>query len=141
LPFGLLPPLASLVTFLVSGFLALLAAVRLHVRNGQPLAIVLFSLLLCPAVPFNLMTGQNAFFVGALLVGGFGLLPRAPLAAGILFGLISAKPQLWLMVPIALVAGRQWRALASTAATALLLALATLPVFGLEIWRVWLQLA
>ena len=39
-------------------------------RRGR--AIVLFSLLLCPAVPFNVMTGQNAFFVGALLLGGFG---------------------------------------------------------------------
>jgi hypothetical protein len=141
LPFGLLPPLASLLVFLVSGFLALLAAIRLYVGRGQPLAIVLFSLVLCPAVPFNVMTGQNGFFVGALLVGGFGLLPRSPVVAGILLGVLGCKPQLWLMVPVALIAARQWQAFSSAAVTALVLALLTLPVFGIEIWRVWLELA
>jgi alpha-1,2-mannosyltransferase len=140
LPFGSLPPLASLTTFLMSGFVALLAAVRLHVGRGQPRRIVLFSLVLCPAVPFNVMTGQNAFFIGALLVGGFGLLARAPVVGGMLLGVLTFKPQLWLMVPVALVAARQWRALASAAATALLLALLTLPVFGPEIWQAWLAL-
>src|SRR5712692_646419 len=141
LPFGSLPPLASLVAFLAIGFLALLAAVRLYVGRGQPRWIVLFSLVLCPAVPFNVMTGQNAFFIGALLVGGFGMLARYPVGAGILLGVLTFKPQLWLMVPVALVAARQWRALASAAATALLLALLTLPVFGFDIWRAWLVLA
>ncbi len=141
LPFGALPPLASLVTFLASGFVALVAAVRPYVRTGLPRTIVLFSLVLCPAVPFNVMTGQNAFFIGALLVGGFAMLARSPILAGILLGILSFKPQLWLLVPVALVAAREWRALASTAATALLLAVATLPVFGLEIWHAWLALA
>src|SRR5712691_4851147 len=141
LPFGSLPPLASLVAFLAIGFLALLAAVRLYVGGGQPRWIVPFSLVLCPAVPFNVMTGQNAFFIGALLVGGFGLLARYPVVGGVLLGLLTCKPQLWLMVPVALIAARQWRALASGAGTALLLALLTLPAFGLEIWRAWLALA
>jgi hypothetical protein len=141
LPFGMLPPAASLTVFLVSGFLAVLAAAWLYAGSGQPRWIVAFSLVLCPAVPFNVMTGQNAFFTSALLVGGFGLLGRYPALAGMLLGVLTFKPQLWLMVPVALVAARQWRALASTAATALLLVLLTLPVFGLEIWRVWLELA
>lgn len=140
LPFGLLPPVASITVFLLSGFVAVLAAALLYVERGQPRWIVGFSLLLCPAVPFNVMTGQNAFFTGALLVGGFGLIGRHPVLAGVLLGVLSFKPQLWLMVPVALLAARQWRALGSTIATAAVLALLSLAVFGPDIWRAWLLL-
>src|SRR6266851_3059809 len=115
LPFGLPPPQASLVVFLISGFIALLAASLIYVGRGQPRWIVVFSMVLCPAVPFNVMTGQNAFFTTALLVGGFGLLGRYPVLGGALLGLLSFKPQLWLMVPVALLAARQWLALVSGA--------------------------
>src|SRR5262249_24072486 len=130
LPFGLLPPLASLAAFLTSGFVALIAALRLHAAGGLPYGILLFTIVLCPAVPFNVMTGQNAFFTAALLLAGFGILGGRPVLAGALLGFLSVKPQLWLMVPVALLAAREWRALAAAAATALLLALLTLPVFG-----------
>ncbi|MFI4948298.1 MAG: glycosyltransferase family 87 protein [Alphaproteobacteria bacterium] len=139
-PFGMLPPLASLAVFLGSGFIALLAAASLYAGPGRPRSIVAFSIVLCPAVPFNVMTGQNAFFTTALLVGGFGLLNRYPVLGGGLLGLLTFKPQLWLMVPVALVAARQWRALAAAAASALGLSLLSLVVFGPEIWRIWFGL-
>ncbi|HEV2334892.1 MAG TPA: glycosyltransferase family 87 protein [Stellaceae bacterium] len=139
-PFGMLPPFASLVVFLASGFIALGAAASLHVGRGQRRWIVAFSLVLCPAVPFNVMTGQNAFFTSALLVGGFGLLTRYPVLAGALLGILTFKPQLWLMVPVALLAARQWRALGSATASALAVALLSLALFGPEIWRVWFAL-
>ncbi len=140
LPFGAMPPLVSLPVFLLSGFVAALAAASLYVGRGQARWLVAFSLVLCPAVPFNVMTGQNAFFTTALLVGGFGLLSRSPVLAGGLLGVLSCKPQLWLMVPVALLAARQWRALGSAIASALLLALLSLAVFGPEIWRAWVEL-
>jgi Glycosyltransferase family 87 len=140
LPFGLLPPVLSLALFLLSGCALAGAATWRSLECGAGRALVGFSLLLCPAVPFNVMTGQNAFFTSALLLGGFGLLRRLPVMAGVLFGIMTFKPQFWLMVPVALLAARQWRALASTAATALALALLTLPVFGIEIWRHWFEL-
>ena len=139
-PFGMLPPLLSLLVFLASGLIALFAAALLFVGRGQPRWIVAFSLVLCPAVPFNVMTGQNAFFTSALLVGGFGLLARHPVVGGGLLGILTFKPQLWLMVPVALVAARQWRALAGAAGSALAVALLSLALFGPEIWRVWFGL-
>ena len=140
LPFGMLPPPASLAVFLLTGFVALLAAAFLYVGRGQKRWIVAFSLVLCPAVPFNVLTGQNAFFTSALLVGSFGLLGRSPVVAGMLLGVLTFKPQLWLMVPVALVAARQWRALGCAAASALVLALFSLALFGPDIWRAWLEL-
>jgi hypothetical protein len=140
LPFGLLPVVLSLAAFMLTGFVAVLIAAFLYVGPGRPRWIVAASLVLCPAVPFNVMTGQNAFFTSALLVGGFGLIGRSPVLGGMLLGLLSFKPQLWLMAPIALLAARQWRALASTAVTAVLLAMFSLVVFGPEIWRAWIEL-
>lgn len=140
LPFGMLPPAVSLAVFLSSGFIVLLAAAMLYVGRGKPRWIVGFSLVLCPAVPFNVMTGQNAFFTSALLVGGFGLIGRHPVVGGALLGILTFKPQFWLMVPVALLAARQWRALGAAAASALLLALSSLLVFGPEIWRAWIGL-
>src|SRR5260370_39272863 len=96
--------------------------------------------MLCPGVPFTVITGQNAFFTSALWVGGFGLIGRYPVLAGALLGVLTFKPQLWLMVPVALLAARQWRALGGAAASALILALLSLAVFGPEIWRAWLGL-
>jgi hypothetical protein len=140
LPFGLLPPVASLVIFEIAGLVAALAAVWRYGAPGRGRAMLTASLFLCPAVPFNVMTGQNAFLSAALLVGGFRLLNTAPLLAGGLLGILTYKPQMWLMVPIALVAARQWRALASASLTALLIALLSLAFLGGEIWRQWIEL-
>lgn len=140
LPFGLLPPVASFAAFQAAGFLAALGAGWRYAGRCSSRAMVLFSLVLCPAVPFTVMTGQNAFFSVALLIGGFGLLGRSPVLAGALLGILTFKPQLWLMVPVALIAARQWRALASSAVTALVLTLLSLAVFGTEIWHQWILL-
>ena len=140
LPFGLLPPAASFAIFQTTGLVAALAAAWRYATRGVPREMLVFSLVLCPAVPFNVITGQNAFFSAALLLGGFGLLARSPILAGALLGILTFKPQIWLMVPIALLAARHWRARASASAVAVLIACLSLAVFGTEIWRVWLEL-
>jgi alpha-1,2-mannosyltransferase len=140
LPFGLLPPGISLLLFLLLGFAAIVVAALLYAGRGHWRWMFIFSLLLCPAVPFNVLTGQNAFFTSALLVGGFGLLNRRPALSGVLLGILSFKPQLWLMVPIALLAGGRWRTLLATGATATVMALASLAMFGPQIWQAWFEL-
>jgi hypothetical protein len=140
LPFGLLPMHISFVLVLLVGFGAVIVAAWLYAGRGHGRWIHIFSLLLCPAVPFNVMTGQNAFFTSALLVGGFGLLNRRPALSGLLLGILTFKPQLWLMVPVALLAGRRWRVLLSTGITATVLALGSLGLFGVEAWRTWFEL-
>jgi hypothetical protein len=140
LPFGMLPPAASLAVFLLAGFVAIVAVATTYVDRGQARWIVCFSLVLCPAVPFNVLTGQNAFYTSALLVGGFALLGRYPIAGGALLGILAFKPQLWLMVPVALLAARQWRAMAAAAVAGAVLALLSLLVFGPDIWRAWIAL-
>jgi hypothetical protein len=87
------------------------------------------------------MTGQNAFYVAALLIAAFGAVASHPFLSGALIGLLSVKPQLCLAALVALVAMRQWRALAGAAASACLLAMASALILGLDIWRAWFGLA
>ena len=87
-----------------------------------------------PAAVWVVLAGQNTFLSLACFYGGLRLLDRSPAAAGILLGLLSYKPQIWVLVPLALLAARQWRVLAWTAGTVAVLSLASLGVFGLDFW-------
>ncbi len=121
--------------WLVSTFAALVAALRaLSPRFAHPLILAAF-----PAVFGNIGHGQNAFLSAALFAGGAACLDRRPWLAGVLFGALSFKPQLAAVVPIALIFTGRWRALASLALTAVALALLTLPLFGWETWRAFLN--
>jgi alpha-1,2-mannosyltransferase len=139
LPFGLLAPAASVAVFLLAGFAAasLIVWRKLDAAARWP---ALATLALCPAVPFNVMTGQNAFYTVALLVGGFAVVAEQPILCGVLVGCLSLKPQLALVSWVALLAMRQWRALAAAMVTGLLLALVSLLVLGVDIWVVWSKL-
>jgi alpha-1,2-mannosyltransferase len=88
-----------------------------------------------PAVLINIGHGQNGFLTAALLGGALLSLPRRPLVAGILFGLLAYKPQFGLMIPIALAAGGYWRTIAAAAATVVLLTIATTLAFGPQVWH------
>ena len=57
-----------------------------------------------------------------------------------MLGVGTYKPQLFVTVPIALLAGRQWKALASAAAMALTLASGSVAVFGIGFWQDWFKL-
>lgn len=89
----------------------------------------------------NFLAGQNGFFSAALLIGGLYLLDRRPLLAGLLFSLMTLKPQLGVLVPVMLVASGRWRVLAAATAGAALLFLATGWCFGFSIWSDYLRLA
>ncbi|QZO02225.1 glycosyltransferase family 87 protein [Chenggangzhangella methanolivorans] len=91
-----------------------------------------------PAVAMNVAFGQNGFLTAGLLGAGLALLDRRPVAAGILIGLLTYKPQFGALIPIALLACGHWRAIASAAATALAAAGAATLAFGAEVWPAFL---
>jgi hypothetical protein len=140
LPLGLFPFIVSYAVWMATTFLALNCALRCHVPPGYQRLVCAVGLLLSPAAAFTVGVGQNAFLTTALLVGGCGLIGRSAVLSGVLLGLLACKPQLWLLVPVALLAAREWRVLAGALATAVLLALASAAVLGLEPWREWLTL-
>jgi alpha-1,2-mannosyltransferase len=94
-----------------------------------------------PAAVHTIVSGQATFLAVALAYGGLRLLDRAPAAAGILFGLIAYKPQFCVLIPVALIAARQWRALVWAALTGAVLVLASLAVFGRQTWLDFIEMS
>lgn len=87
-----------------------------------------------PAVFVNLGHGQNGFLTAALLGAALMTLPQRPLLSGLLFGLLAYKPQFALVIPIALLAAAQWRAIFAATATVLILIGSTAYLFGIDLW-------
>jgi len=135
LPFGLLAVATSYGMFMVS---TAAAATALEGRRDWWGWLAVAT---SPAAAWVVLAGQNTFLSLALFYGGLRLLDRSPAFAGILLGLLSYKPQIWVLVPLALLAARQWRALAWTIGTVAVLSLASLGVFGLDFWLAFLDAA
>ncbi len=111
-----------------------LAAFLWVVRRIAPHPLTPWLALAFPGTFQNFFNGQNGFLTTALVGGGLGLLNHSPWTAGVLLGLVSYKPHLFALVPLALLAARRWQALAASLATALLLGLASLGLFGPAVW-------
>ena len=132
-PFGRLPLAAALITWLVLGVsLYGLAAWRL-VGRLWPLALA------SPAVAVSAATGQVSFLMAAAVMMGVIWLPARPILAGVTLGLAATvKPQVLVMVPLALFVGRHWRAMGSATAMGALIGAASLFVHR-EMWLDWLR--
>lgn len=108
-----------------------LAAIRAIVgeRTGYLLAAAF------PALLANFIVGQNGFLTAGLVSGALVLLPRRPIVAGLLLGLLTYKPHLGLLFPIALAAAGYWRAFFTAAMVAVLMAVAAWFAFGSDTWQ------
>jgi alpha-1,2-mannosyltransferase len=131
-----LPYFAALAVWLGATALALALALRSILR--QPGTIT--ALLAFPATFINLGHGQNGFLSAALYAAGTLELERRPFLAGLAFGALCYKPQLAILLPVALIFGRNWRAVAGAAVSALGLAGLAALAFGPAIWGDFLAL-
>ena len=131
-PFGLLPFAASLALWSAATFAICFVAIRRMFPESGLLAAAF------PPVFINAAIGQNAFLTAAIFAGGMLLLRRRPFAAGLLLGCLVIKPQLGLLLPVALLAARQWRAIAGAALSSVGLLLAGAATFGMAASEAWL---
>lgn len=135
LPLGLLPYGLSFATWMIGLWLAyVLVAMR-----GQGNAVPAIALLIAPSTALTVAMGQNGFLTALLFLGAMNLLRRSPIWAGVLFGLLTFKPQLGLLVPLALLAGGHWRTFISAALTAMALLGGSAVVLGVEVWQTYLS--
>jgi len=134
-PFALIPYVPALFVWLSASWYAFYRALKLAMLGRGVLLLALAA----PAVLINAVGGQNGCWTAALLGGGLSLLERRPYLAGSLFGMMIYKPQLGLLIPVALIAGRQWRAIAAASVTAGVLLLASLLWFGTDVWAEYLR--
>ena len=133
-PLALVAYVPALGVWLLSSWYAFYRALKLTAFDG-----VLLLALAAPAVFVNAVGGQNGAFVAALLGGGLLLLDRRPALSGLLFGLLLFKPHLGLMIPVALLAGRRWRAFGTATATVIALAVASVALFGWDLWLAYFR--
>jgi hypothetical protein len=141
-PLGLMPyPLAVAAWLLTGWFFYLFAIVRsppwplLAAAAGKgDMRVIAAFLALSPFVFANVMTGHAGFLLAGFLFLGFALLDAKPKLAGLCFSVLLFKPQLALLLPVALLAGRYWTAMLWAAlGVALQIALTAL-LWGTSIW-------
>ena len=96
------------------------------------------TLLLTAAAPVTLIClthGHNGFLTALLLSGGLMLLERRPVVAGLLLGALIYKPQFALILPVLLLATRNWRAIFGGLASSAVLVAVTLALWGWPVWQ------
>jgi Glycosyltransferase family 87 len=129
----------GLFQLLSGGFLA--AALVMGADRPALARYVAVGVFVSPAASINIIDGQCAFLVAALMVAGVRLLKLRPVLGGIILGLLTFKPQFCLLVPVALLALGQWQAVLAAACSALALAVVSAIIFGSDIWIWWLPQA
>jgi hypothetical protein len=130
-PFATLPYGWAFITWNLLTLAGFLSVVYLIARRSPAIALVLAS----PFTAWNFLAGQNGFLMASLLGGALLFLERQPILAGVFIGCLTYKPQFGILLPVALVAGSQWRAIASAVTTFALLAGASIAAFGVSAWE------
>lgn len=130
LPLALLPYVASAAAWLAGSA----AAYVLALRPLLPGWAAVLPFLAFPAAFLNAWYVQNGFLSAALFGAAACLLGTRPALAGVCLGCLAFKPQLGLVLPLALAAAGRWRAFGAATATVLALLAAATAVFGFEIW-------
>lgn len=132
MPFGLLPFAAAWGAFNLAGICALARALW---PFGAGRVQVLLAAAMAPAVLPCLLVGQTTLLWLAGLIGALAALRSGrPVLAGILIGCLTLKPQLGLLVPVALVACGAWRTILAAAVTTAVLAVVPTVLFGTGYW-------
>ena len=109
------------------------------VRRIAPHRLTICLFLAFPPTIINFFYGQNGFISTMLLGGGLLLVDSRPIIGGLLLGLLSYKPQLAILIPTALLAGRNWRALIGAVLSGTSLVIISLIVFGIATWKAFLN--
>lgn len=134
LPLALLPYGAALILWLIVPLAALAwLAQRLFRSSAHAWALPIF-----PAAVVCIVSVQNGFLTAFLIGAALLHLERRPVLAGICCGLLTWKPHLAGLLFVALLAGGYWRALASAAMTALVLAAVSVVVLGPAPWQAFI---
>ncbi len=138
-PLGHLRYAPALGVFLAVTLALFAFAVRAFRANLAPqssptiLVLALFGYVLV-----NVDATQNGFLTSAWLLLGLAWMKRRPVLAGLAFACLTVKPQLGLLIPVLLLFDRNWRAIISAAGFTLLLAAASIVVFGVDSWHAYL---
>jgi len=110
-PLAPLPHFAAYLLYAAIGLLLYLVVVS----DGRHRADILLLIALALAAIVNIWCAQTGFWIAALLIGGLVQLDRRRILAGILFGILTIKPRLGLLLllPLMLALTGRWRTMAA----------------------------
>ncbi|SAK65232.1 membrane protein [Caballeronia hypogeia] len=108
-------------------------------RRALPARHMLVWILAFPGLWLNAAQGQNAAITASLVLAALLSMPARPVLAGVFIGLLSIKPHLAILFPIALACAGMWRTFLAAAVTALLFTGVSVAVFGIGIVPVFLH--
>ena len=131
-PFSLLPYMWGFLAWVVVTLAIYLVVVRRVIDAHVALAH--------PAVLMNGLIGQNGFLTAAIFTGGVSMLRERPFLAGAILGTLVIKPQLALLLPVAVIAARLWPAIGGAIATSAALLLVSLALFGTGVFTGFLEI-
>ncbi|HEY4844960.1 MAG TPA: glycosyltransferase family 87 protein [Candidatus Dormibacteraeota bacterium] len=133
-PLALLPfPVAYAVWNVLLGAALVLTWWLLAPGSRWQRGLQLAAALAIPLVAFSLLLGQVVMVVGAALAVAWWCLRRgSPELAGVVLSLILLKPQLALLVPLALLASLRFRPAAAFVAASVAIGLVTVATVGLS---------
>lgn len=138
LPLSVVPFAVAYAAFCAVN-LGALAAIRRRVLPF-PGAAGLAALFGAPVIAATLVQGQNGALFAACLIGGVMARETGrPWLSAALFALVLAKPQYGVLIPVVLVAQRDWAALMRTALCCVMLTGIVTLALGVEIWPRFLE--
>ena len=126
LPFGTLTLSLAYAAFATTGYLLSSAMLRLFFPR------LTWIIAAAPAALMTFLAGQSSAIVCALTFAAFAQLNSNAFAAGLVFGALVIKPQFALLVPVALMASRQWRAIFGAAISGGALTLLSVAAIGVD---------
>jgi hypothetical protein len=130
LPVGSLPYMIGCAAWITASLALYQAAVYAIIPRRAAL--------IAAATPFfvaaNILLVHTGFLTAAFMGLALAFMERRPWVSGIFLGLLTYKPQLGLLFPVALLASRNWRAFGSATATTVILIIASSIAFGYAGW-------
>ncbi len=133
---GQLPYITAFAAWIVATIVLYLVAVYAIIPRPAALILALTPM----AVPVNVLLGHNGFLTAGLIGLSLVFVERRPWLSGILFGLLTYKPQFGVLFPLALLASRNWRALCWATASSVVLSAAAAAAFGYQGWPSFIDL-
>jgi hypothetical protein len=134
-PFALLPFPAAYAIFAIVTAVTLV----LLLRKALPAPEAVLPILAFPGLWLNLAQGQNGCVTASLALGAFLLIEKRPVLTGICIGMLSIKPHLAVLFPVALACAGMWTAFIAAAVTATLFTAVSVAMFGPAIVPVFLH--
>ena len=133
---ALLPYLVSFFAWIAVTATAYALTLRAILRDGK----LLVAFLSFPSALITAGIGQNSFLTTAIFGTATYLIDRRPMTAGAILGALCYKPHFLLIAPVALIAGRHWRALGAMAASVAFFTGLSLLLFGWQTWEAFFLL-